>query len=130
MTKPKAINCIIQLVAFVLLIIPKGGVMQLKEYEKLDKAIAEAERTKRQIKYYEDKVKILEHKIPQLTRKERTHRLCTRGAMLEKYLQEPDLLTDEEIQEFLTRIFSLSGVERTLEIFLDMARGRILEENH
>lgn len=104
--------------------------MQLKEYEKLDKAIAEAERTKRQIKYYEDKVKILEHKIPQLTRKERTHRLCTRGAMLEKYLQEPDLLTDEEIQEFLTRIFSLSGVERTLEIFLDMARGRILEENH
>lgn len=38
--------------------------MQLKEYEKLDKAIAEAERTKRQIKYYEDKVKILEHKIP------------------------------------------------------------------
>lgn len=25
MTKPKAINCIIQLVAFVLLIIPKGG---------------------------------------------------------------------------------------------------------
>lgn len=104
--------------------------MQLKEYEKLDKAIAEAERTKRQIKYYEDKVKILEHKIPKLTRKERTHRLCTRGAMLEKYLQEPDLLTDEEVQEFLTRIFSLSGVERTLEVFLDMARGRILEENH
>ena len=50
--------------------------------------------------------------------------------MLEKYLQEPDLLTDEEVQEFLTRIFSLSGVERTLEVFLDMARGRILEENH
>ena len=30
----------------------------------------------------------------------------------------------------IPRIFSLSGVERTLEIFLDMARGRILEENH
>lgn len=55
MIKPKAINCITQLVAFVLLIIPKG-VVKLKEYEKLDKAIAEAERTKRQLKYYADKV--------------------------------------------------------------------------
>lgn len=43
MTKPKAINCILQLVAFVLLIILKE-VVKLKEYEKLDKAIAEAER--------------------------------------------------------------------------------------
>ena len=79
MTKPKAINCILQLVAFVLLIILKE-VVKLKEYEKLDKAIAEAERTKRQIKYYEDKVKILEHKIPKLTRKERTHRSLHSGS--------------------------------------------------
>ena len=89
----------------------------MKEYEKLDKAIAETERTKRQIEYCEDKVKILEHKILKLTRNKRIHRLCTRGAMLEKYFQEQDLLIDEEVQEFLRRIFSLNGVERTLEVF-------------
>lgn len=44
--------------------------------------------------------------------------------MLEKYLQEPDLLTDEEIQEFLTRIFSLSGVERTLEVFFGYGKRK------
>ena len=29
--------------------------------------------------------KMLEHRIPELTRKARTHRLCTRGGMLESF---------------------------------------------
>ncbi len=40
----------------------------------------------------EAKIKYLESQEKQLTRKERPHRLCTRGAMLEKYLSE---FTDE-----------------------------------
>ena len=39
------------------------------------------------------KEKQLEHKLKQLTRSERTHRLCTRAGMLAKFLREPTLLT-------------------------------------
>ncbi|MBR4332236.1 MAG: hypothetical protein IKP72_06145, partial [Clostridia bacterium] len=35
----------------------------------------------------------------------RTHRLCTRGAYLEKLLVEPELFTDEEVFRFLDYAF-------------------------
>ena len=41
----------------------------------------------------------------QLTRKERTHRLCTRGGMLESFLQEPERLTDDDVMLLLKLIF-------------------------
>ena len=47
------------------------------------------------------KGKYLESEIKRLTRSERTHRLCTRGAMLEKFVCEPSLLTDDDIMELL-----------------------------
>lgn len=47
------------------------------------------------------KEKQLEHKLKQLTRSERTHRLCTRAGMLEKFLREPTLLTDDDVMELL-----------------------------
>lgn len=36
-------------------------------------------------KFYENEIKIKEHQIKHLTRTERTHRLCSRGGMLEKF---------------------------------------------
>ena len=42
------------------------------------------------IRYMENKIKYLESQEKKLTRKERTHRLCTRGAMLEKFLGCPE----------------------------------------
>lgn len=54
----------------------------MKEYEKLDKVIAKAERIKRQIKYYGDKVKILKHKIPKLAclnHLTKNEQRCTQG---------------------------------------------------
>ena len=35
--------------------------------------------------------KQLQHELKQLTRSERTHRLCTRAGMLETFLREPTL---------------------------------------
>ena len=55
--------------------------------------------------------KILEHQVKQLTRKERTHRLCTRGAMLESFLLRPEVLTDEDVMDILKQAFSQSGHE-------------------
>lgn len=94
--------------------------------ETVQKQIGKAEN---ELKHHEDKVKILNHQIKKLTRKERTHRLCTRGAMLEKILQEPDILTDEDVNYFLIHIEHLTEVQRLLKMILEDARERIVE-NH
>ncbi len=54
-----------------------------EKLEKLNQEIAKGEARLRRAQHEE---KILEHQVKQLTRKERTHRLCTRGAMLESFL--------------------------------------------
>ena len=36
----------------------------------------------------------------ELTRKARTRRLCTRGGMLESFLEAPNILTDDDVMEF------------------------------
>lgn len=60
-----------------------------EKLEKLNQEIAKGEARLRRAQHEE---KILEHQVKQLTRKERTHRLCTRGAMLESFLLRPEVL--------------------------------------
>ena len=43
--------------------------------------------------------KQLQSELKRLTRSERTHRLCTRAGMLETFLKEPTLLTDDDVME-------------------------------
>ncbi len=69
------------------------------------------------IKYMENKIKYLESQEKQLTRKERTHRLCTRGAMLEKFLGCPNELTDEQVETILKIAFHTEAVCRAIEHF-------------
>ena len=64
-----------------------------EKLEKLNRQLAQGEARLRRAQHEE---KILEHQMKQLTRKERTHRLCTRGAMLESFLIRPEVLTDDE----------------------------------
>ena len=64
----------------------------------------------------------------QLTRKARTRRLCTRGGMLESFLDEPGLLTDDDIMELLTCIFDQKLVQRKLnQIIVDRKEAIIAE---
>ena len=55
---------------------------------KTDLAYLRSEKAKaeQQLRYYQHREKILEHQIPELTRKARVHRLCTRAGMLESFL--------------------------------------------
>ncbi len=69
-----------------------------EKLEKLNQEIAKGEARLRRAQHEE---KILEHQVKQLTRKERTHRLCTRGAMLESFLLRPEVLTDEDVMDIL-----------------------------
>ena len=51
----------------------------------------------------------------ELTRKERTHRLCTHGAMLEQYLPSEEY-TDEQIDKFLRTLFQIPEVMQILHL--------------
>ena len=56
-----------------------------------------------------------EHQIETLTRKERTHRLCTRAAMLESYLPHPEAITDEQVSLFLKLLFHKDSTRQLME---------------
>ena len=116
MDKPKAINSK-KLVAFVLSIIVKGvSPMPNEKLEKLkhDQYVAEKKLTA--AKHRE---KRLENELKRLTRSERTHRLCTRAGMLETFLREPTLLTDDDVMELLTFIFHSEAVQKKLNLLIE-----------
>ena len=66
----------------------------------------------------------LQHELKQLTRSERTHRLCTRAGMLETFLKEPTLLTDDDVMELLTFIFHSEAVQKKLNLLIENRKER------
>ena len=68
------------------------------------------------------KEKRLQSELKRLTRSERTHRLCTRAGMLETFLKEPTVLTDEDVMELLTFIFQSEAVQKKLNLLLESRR--------
>ena len=73
-----------------------------KTLEELQAARVKAEE---KLKLRQDNLKKLKQQEAELTRKARTHRLCTHGAMLEQYL-DPEEFTDEQIDGILRAIFN------------------------
>ena len=61
----------------------------------------------------------LESELKRLTRSERTHRLCTRAGMLETFLREPTLLTDDDVMELLTFVFHGEAVQKKLNMLIE-----------
>ena len=68
------------------------------------------------------KEKRLQSELKRLTRSERTHRLCTRAGMLETFLKEPTVLTDEDVIELLTFIFQSEAVQKKLNLLIECRR--------
>ena len=83
--------------------------------EKLEKLNQEIEKTEKKLRRAQHEEKILEHQIKTLTRKERTHRLCTRAAMLESYLPHPETITDEQVSLFLKLLFRQDSTRQLME---------------
>ena len=63
--------------------------------------------------------KQLQHELKRLTRSERTHRLCTRAGMLETFLREPTVLTDDDVMELLSFIFHSEAVKKKLNMLIE-----------
>jgi hypothetical protein len=118
MANPKAINRK-KLVAFVLPIIRKE---KLPMSEKLEKLKHEQYVAEKKLTAAKHKEKRLQSELKRLTRSERTHRLCTRAGMLETFLKEPTVLTDEDVMELLTFIFQSEAVQKKLNLLIESRR--------
>ena len=90
-----------------------------EKLEKLNRELAKGEARLRRAQHEE---KILAHQIKQLTRKGRTHRLCTRGAMLERFLIRPGVLKDDDGMGILKKAFSQTGMK---EVVAESVKRRI-----
>ncbi len=83
--------------------------------EKLKKLGKEIEKTEARLRRAQHEEKILEYQIKTLTRRERTHRLCTRGAELERYLPHPELVTEEQVKLILKLLFHQDSTRKIVE---------------
>lgn len=76
-----------------------------------EKAIQEKHEAAQREKRYKQQIADLE-------RKQRTHRLCTRAAYLEKLLLEPEFLSDDDVFKFLDYVFNTPYVRDRLKVTL------------
>ena len=90
--------------------------------EKLEKLKHDQYVAERKLTAAKHREKRLESEIKRLTRSERTHRLCTRAGMLETFLKEPTVLTDEDVMELLTFIFQSEAVQKKLNRLIESRR--------
>ena len=90
--------------------------MSIEDLEKVKQEISKAED---RIRYYEQQDKIMRSEIQRLTRKERTHRLCTRGGLVEHFILEPDLLTDADVYILLSSLFESEETQEKLKDLIE-----------
>ena len=86
--------------------------------EEIAKLREELEYADERLHYYRQQEKITQSEIRRLTRCERTHRLCTRGGMVESFIKKPELLTDDQVMELLTLAFRQPEVSERLQEML------------
>jgi len=91
----------------------------MRQKEKLEKINQDIEKTENRLIRAKQEEKILQHQLKTLNRKERTHRLCTIGAMLESYLPQSEILTDEQIGKILNIIFNKNDIKQILNKLLE-----------
>ena len=84
-----------------------------QESKEIKDKIDDTEERLRQLKNQEQK--ILKQDIVK-RRKERTHRLITRGAILESLIKNAEELTDEEIKILLEEVTKTKEFKETLKI--------------
>lgn len=99
--------------------------LHTEEIKKLREEIADANE---RLQYYKQQEKMTLSEIRRLTRRERTHRLCTRGGMVESFIMSPELLTDDQVMELLTLAFRQPEVSERLQEMLNEAENLPLPE--
>ena len=88
---------------------------------KIAKLRESVEKAERELRYTEDHQKMIARQINELTRRERTTRLCTRAGMLESFLRHPEALSNDQVMELLRAAFSQPPVRQLLAQMLEEA---------
>ena len=81
---------------------------------------AEQERIENELRIKTQKLKALKQQQQEQLRKERTHRLCTHGAMLEQYLP-PEEFTDDQIDKILKTMFQSEQTKQFVNRFKEQS---------
>lgn len=97
----------------------------MNQIDKLNEEKRVYEAKLRQAKH---EMKALEAEEKGLYRKERNHRIFTRGGMLEAFLSEPLLLTNDQVHEILTAAFRTPEVNSLLKKMIKDAKEEQYEE--
>lgn len=75
----------------------------------------EMERNEAEIRKAEERCKLLKEKQRELERQAYESRLMTRAKMLEEFLKEPDVLTNEDVYDFLSFLFNYAANQQKLD---------------
>ena len=94
----------------------------------MDKLLAQQAKAQQKLHKAEMDDKKIKKQIADLQRNERTHRLCTRGAYLEKLLVEPELFTDEDVFAFLDYALNTPYAKTRLNSILEAKRKKAAEK--
>ena len=87
-----------------------------------EKLLEEKQSTENQIRFLNNEIKAMEAQEKGLLRKQRNRRIFTRGGMLEAFLLEPLLLTDDQVHELLLTAFRQPTVDALLKTMIQNAR--------
>ena len=88
--------------------------MPKKQPTTIEECNAEMELAQKQLWQYENRSKMLDRRLAIEKRKERNHRLCSRGGFIESIVPELITMTDEDAQTF----FRLALTSETAREFL------------
>ena len=94
----------------------------------MEKLLAAQEKTQEKLRRAQEEEKQLKKRIAELKRNERTHRLCTRGAYLEKLLVEPELFTNEDVFAILDYALNTPYAKTRLNSILEAKRKEAAEK--
>lgn len=89
-----------------------------------EKLLEEKQNTENRIRYLNNEIKAMEAQEKELLRKQRNRRIFTRGGMLETFLLEPLLLTDDQVHELLLTAFRQPAVDALLKAMIENSRSR------
>ena len=100
--------------------------MTRKTPQTIEECNAELERTQQKIRQCENRNKMLDRKLAIEKRKERNHRLCSRGGYLESLVPALIDMSEQEARDFLyTAVFS----DKAQEFLRKRAERRETESN-
>ena len=98
-----------------------------KNYLDLQKKLEE---TEAQLRKMIERTKTLESQKKQLAEAAEAERLRSRGALLEKHLREPALLTNEQIDSLLAILFGSAATQEKLDGLLSAKEIPVEAETH